>query len=73
MSISDLFKKKNEKEISSEVSENENDAGQRNKDLVENWEKDGVESAGKMGGAPSALETSLQVVVEKVKKKTGRR
>lgn len=34
MSISDLFKKKNEKEISSEVSENENDAGQRNKDLV---------------------------------------
>ena len=69
MSISDLFKKKNEKEISSEVSENENDAGQGNKDLVENWEKDGVESAGKMGGAPSALETSLQVVVEKVKKK----
>lgn len=69
MSISDLFKKKNEKESSSEVSENENNAGQGNKDLVENWEKDGVESAGKMGGAPSALETSLQVVVEKVKKK----
>lgn len=69
MSISDLFKKKNEKEISSEVSENENDVGQGNKDFVENWEKDGVESAGKMGGAPSALETSLQVVVEKVKKK----
>jgi len=69
MSISDLFKKKSEKESSSEVSENENNAGQGNKDLVENWEKDGVESAGKMGGAPSALETSLQVVVEKVKKK----
>lgn len=69
MSISDLFKKKNEKELSPEMSKNENNAGQRNKDLVENWEKDGVESAGKMSGAPSALETSLQVVVEKVKKK----
>lgn len=73
MSISDLFKKKNEKELSPEMSKNENNVRQGNKDLVENWEKDGVESAGKMSGAPSALETSLQVVVEKVKKKTSRR
>lgn len=67
MSISNLFKKSNEKDTAAKAIEQKDDTRPNNNTFTDRWQQDGVDTAGKMGGVEAALETSLQVVVQKVK------
>lgn len=67
MSISNLFKKSNEKDTAAKAIEQKDDIRPNNNTFTDRWQQDGVDTAGKMGGVEAALETSLQVVVQKVK------